>query len=447
MKKTITFFLFFCFVLKVSAFDYFSKYEYTLLVGQSVFLSHHSVPEREKVICGDQNIVSVGSNLIVTAKKEGETWVKIGNEKCKIKVLPREDIKFLFSDPNFCTVSSEIKVLAITYEDVKNVKFLIDEAEFVATECSKDGNTLVWSCNIGTLPSGSYNLEAESFIDGKWRKNEAKYEIFVSDITCISDLSISQRRASDDCISFIMKREGFRSGVYMDFSGKPTIGYGILLRHGNPFYDYITELEAFAQVKKYINSALCVTKLNDFLEKNNIFARQNQFDALLSFEYNVGAGWIDSDCELRRIILNTQEGKSFETKVKIDGGYLNLREKPMGKIIGKLFHNEIVNVKMKNDGWCLVSTSKGDSGWCKSEFISTIEKYNGNLDKIDKKKFIEEFSCYHHSNLTCVKGLLLRRFYELDMFFDADYHIANITGSADYLLKLCKYPIPQCIEI
>lgn len=93
---------------------------------------------------------------------------------------------------------------------------------------------------------------------------------------------------SESCVRQIGEFEGCRLTPYNDVAGNATVGYGHLLHHGPVTDDdqAISETQAdvyFAQdldtkAGQYVNSFVKVT------------LSQNQFDALVSFTYNLGAG-------------------------------------------------------------------------------------------------------------------------------------------------------------
>ena len=65
-----------------------------------------------------------------------------------------------------------------------------------------------------------------------------------------------------------------------------------------------------------------------------------------------------------------------------------------------------------------------------------------NLCDLDKERFISEFSQYHHASKKCIKGLVRRRFEELNIFFSGTYkRISNF--SPDNF----PYPIPECAKV
>lgn len=86
-------------------------------------------------------------------------------------------------------------------------------------------------------------------------------------------------------LDFIAAHEGFRATVYRDAAGLATISYGHRLVEGESFPGSVTHGDALrllaadaarteASVRAHVATALS----------------QNQFDALVSFAFNVGAG-------------------------------------------------------------------------------------------------------------------------------------------------------------
>jgi len=92
-------------------------------------------------------------------------------------------------------------------------------------------------------------------------------------------------QVSDNLISFIAEKEGFSATPYrgVDYQNL-TVGYGHVLQPGESF-TYLSQDDALEFLKKdlgrYINS---VKK-----EFGDVNLNQNQFDALISFTYNLGA--------------------------------------------------------------------------------------------------------------------------------------------------------------
>ncbi len=96
----------------------------------------------------------------------------------------------------------------------------------------------------------------------------------------------------------IKQFEGFSSQIYLDVAGLPTIGYGHLLRAGEAelFKNGITELVAQALlIKDVLHAEQAVLRLITVPLTNG------QFDALVSFTFNLGAGALQRSTLRRKI--------------------------------------------------------------------------------------------------------------------------------------------------
>lgn len=90
-------------------------------------------------------------------------------------------------------------------------------------------------------------------------------------------------RASDDCFKIIEHFEGYRDTAYRDGKGVVTIGYG---HTGDvAMGDTCTNEQAVEWLKQDITTAE-----HDINTMVHAPLNQNQFDALVSFVFNIGAG-------------------------------------------------------------------------------------------------------------------------------------------------------------
>lgn len=95
-------------------------------------------------------------------------------------------------------------------------------------------------------------------------------------------------------IDLIKHFEGLRLTRYLDAVGKPTIGYGHLILPHERFAGPITASQAEALLRKDLRSAeLALRKLV------RVPITQQQFDALMAFVFNLGAGRLRSSTLLR----------------------------------------------------------------------------------------------------------------------------------------------------
>jgi lysozyme len=100
---------------------------------------------------------------------------------------------------------------------------------------------------------------------------------------------------TDAGVEFLSRQEGFRSRPYLDQAGKPTVGYGHLIRPGETF-GAITEPEALALL------GIDVDRVSiPILTALHVELKPYQADALLSLAYNVGGAAVARSTLLRLI--------------------------------------------------------------------------------------------------------------------------------------------------
>ena len=114
-------------------------------------------------------------------------------------------------------------------------------------------------------------------------------------------------RSSQRIIDFIKEREGFSATPYWDHS-QYTIGYGTYCGSSRDevpasYWDGITRDEAEVLLRESIasNYEASVIRYESGLGRR---FTQGQFDALVSFTFNLGSGWMYDDCRLTRWLEN-----------------------------------------------------------------------------------------------------------------------------------------------
>lgn len=105
---------------------------------------------------------------------------------------------------------------------------------------------------------------------------------------------------SSNGLDFIKNHEGFRPKIYYDSAGLKTIGFGHLIKPSDKFT--VKTVLTYSDALSLLYSDLlpfckCVSSINSKLT-------QNQFDALVSFCYNVGEGAFLSSTLVKCILKN-----------------------------------------------------------------------------------------------------------------------------------------------
>ena len=108
--------------------------------------------------------------------------------------------------------------------------------------------------------------------------------------------------ASKNCIDLIKQFEGYKSKAYLCPAGVPTIGYGSTM-YNNGFKvklgDEINEQEADNLLMWELKSKAVAVE--------GLHLNQNQFDACLSFCFNLGIGAFAKSTLKKKIVANRQD--------------------------------------------------------------------------------------------------------------------------------------------
>jgi lysozyme len=136
---------------------------------------------------------------------------------------------------------------------------------------------------------------------------------FVSDANKIKQI----HDVSQAGLNFIADFEGFSATAYKDVAGLSTIGYGHLIRSGENF-GTLSGNAAFQLLRQ--DASFAVNAVNKYVK---VPLNQNQFDALTSFTFNIGAGGFSNSSVLRNInsgnTLSIDKSFLMWNKARIDG--------------------------------------------------------------------------------------------------------------------------------
>lgn len=250
------------------------------------------------------NSIATVSDGFVTTKEVGKVAITAKDSKgnkavCIVDVIPATPLKFTYTNPNSATLNSNVTFIAITDKKRTKVKFdvKVGDKTYVVNATSKtsDGNNYIWKGTLKMTKSGTFNYTAYSYYNDKWSTcSDAKGTVFVSKVTSKNATAVQTLRASNNLISFIAEKEGFLSHYERDqmaYDPVPTVGYGIVVYPGEIFYNSLTKNEAYAWLVKEVNEGAYTSAVNRFSKNHNIKINQYQFDALVSFSYNLGTGW------------------------------------------------------------------------------------------------------------------------------------------------------------
>ena len=379
---------------------------FTLHKGQSMFISVEHL-QNSAMLTSENDAVASVLNGVITANSVGEAFCKevrtsgggeTQEKRFKIKVLPPKLVRYIFVEPNNPRPDEDLTLVAFADAAVGRVKFLVTtnlgRFEAMAEEKCPDGDCFIHRAKVKPRGFGKFTVKAQVESGSTWVDvPDCSFDgVFIES----SAANPSEMRVSDRCIDYIKAKEGFRARIMEDGLAKNVydIGYGSGVRSGAAFYNNVTRAAAYAMLVNRLNNGNCSRALNNFILRNGLRMSQNEFDALSSFTYNLGAGWM-SNSNLRIVFLGFKNTNSLSTskpQKKMTGTIistngLRLREGP-GRQTGTLAilrFNEQVEVLSENrNGWHRVRTSGGLEGYCFAEFLSVITEYtNSNIGVVD----------------------------------------------------------------
>lgn len=406
--------------------------------GKSVLLRSNTSSVKWK--SSNTSIATVNNGLVDTKANGYVTitaYTSSGAATCLIKVIGRDNIRFVYASPNSAPKNSTVTFKAITDTDRNAVRFVVSKGStsytINATSKVKDGNNYIWSASKALSTSGKWTVKAyaryKTSTEFLTTAGNGEGEVFVTSSTDKTTTVCGERRASDEVINLIANYEGFLTCVTADsITSDPTLGYGKVVTTNEQFYNNLTKNEAYAYLCQTVNKGGYTTKTNSFLLDNDIKFNQRQFDSLVCFVYNVGASTIYNDSDLQAVLLNTGSGGG--TIKAGASGYVNASDVNLRSGAGtnysvltcmsKNTKFTFVDAKVYNSSWYKIKLSNGTIGYIYKSYAS-VSGGSRDLNNVNKQNYLNNFLQYHHAAGSCYWGLLYRRVDEAEVFFYGDY--------------------------
>jgi lysozyme len=125
------------------------------------------------------------------------------------------------------------------------------------------------------------------------------------------------------CFDFIKQREGFRSQAYQDSAGVWTIGYGTIMYEDNTPVKK-GDVIALEKAEQLLQNQVLKKSTTVTVATSDTAVNQNQYDALVSFTYNVGSGALLTSTLLKRVKANPADPAIRDAflmwdKARVDG--------------------------------------------------------------------------------------------------------------------------------
>lgn len=421
-------------------------------VGKTLYIQASISPSGTYIswTSSNPNVATV-SNGYVCAVSNGTAVItaKSGTytATCNVTVTDAEPVKTAFASPNIASTGATVTLTAVTDTTRDGVQFVITmpdgskkalNADSCTDESKQNTYTKKWTATTTFSAAGTYSFTAYSSLNGSMSSAGYTTNAYISNQQDFVTTSSEERRASDQMISLIAKWEGYSSTVYADqltSNQVPTIGYGCTFGANAIFYNNMTETEAWSLLVNKINNSSYTTELNKMIQNNRFLMSQNQADCLISFAYNVGAGYFNSSAEMdfRRIMKNAVvppalfSGETLAATVTKD---TIVRDQPSisGNEVCSVLSGTSLNVTECNfantkDGWYKVQLSNGSTGWVNSGYInlSNSDSLTHDLNYTNANAFGSDLIRWNQAGGKFYAGLFYRRLGEANVYNYGDY--------------------------
>ena len=401
-----------------------------------------------------------------TAKIIGKTVDGRELAACTVTVTEAEAIRFVYTTPNIIASGAQFELKAVTDPQKSAVKFEVQgvgtyETTSFETESNGNNNVRIFSAPVTIQTPGTYTVRAYSNSGSGYSSTYKEFSILVVSSTDITSTTNESRRISDSMLDNVASYEGYMPSVYPDtLAGNiPTVGYGYVVSKNSTFYNDLTRTEAKAMLADTINRGSYTTEVNRFISNKDLRMSQCQFDALVSFSYNVGAGFWNgtASCYVRTVILNTvvppenlSASNPYGGKVTADKLTVYSDHSASSSTITTLSINTSVNIlefyrdaDMKHT-WYKISAN-GQTGWVRAGDVSFTNTAGlvRDLQYVDAYTFGSNLLDWHVAGGKCYAGLYYRRLAEAKVFSYGNYADAS-PSSANYKKNTYGYDIPNC---
>lgn len=424
--------------------------------GKTLWLKASASPSGASVTWTSSNpSVAKVTNGYVYAVAPGTAQIKAsagaGSASCGVAVTAAEPVRVTYASPNIAVPGKAVTFTVVTDSARDGAEFVVTmpnggtktlRAGSCRQETTNGVVTKVWTASASFSSPGLYSYQAYSSQHGAFSSRGVSSSVLVSTQGNEAVTTGETRRASDKMLQLIAGWEGYSAAVYADqlaSSRIPTIGYGCTLGTNAVFYNNVSETEAWAMMVDKVNNGSYTTELNRMVANNHFLMNQGQADCLISFAYNVGAGYFNSSAEMdfRRIMKNAvvppkiSSGSSLAATVTYDASLRSnhtllsnsIRSVPSGtsvRITGTYFAN-------KQDGWYQVRLSNGATGWINSGYVNLSNSGSlvHDLNYTNAYAFGTELILWNQAGGQFYPGLFYRRLGEANVYNYRDYSKAR----------------------
>lgn len=281
---------------------YISRNTFSTTVGKDFILKASNGVSWDT---SDSYIATVSDSGIVHAHNSGKVAIsycdKYGHMAvCVLTVNAAEPVRAAYNSPNLAKVGQVVTLTAVTDKTVSDVYFKVNgngiSTSVKSTSKTEKNGRYIWTAQYKAPCEGHFTTSAYATRNGRESTCDDAFGNFYVSNTDSSVSYLGTHYVTDKDIAFIREKEGFVSSIRDDAlaPGNMTVGYGCVIGEGKGFYNNMITEEANAMLIDRVNYEMGYV-LNNFFYDYKLKCNQQQFDALVSFAYNLGAYWIYDD--------------------------------------------------------------------------------------------------------------------------------------------------------
>lgn len=193
---------------------------------------------------------------------------------------------------------------------------------------------------------------------------------------------------SKQCIDFIKSFEGFSATPYYDAAGIRTLGYGMT---GSEIagISSVTETQATSMLEDLLNNSYAMP-INISLINKGVSLTQNQFDALVSFAYNLGLGTLFTSTLYKNVCAGVRDIATITANFtaycysagKQLAGLLTRRQQEASMFFGtgNMVENDAADILITNvKSSTLIQQIKALQYWLNVDYRANLVHEDGNV--------------------------------------------------------------------
>lgn len=400
-----------------------------------------------------------------------------GNTKatCTVTVTAAEPVRFAYPAESIVQTGTNVDLIAITDNTRDAVRFdVAGGGSYTSTSYTAESsrsshglpanNTRVFTSTVQFAQAGTYTVRAYASKDGEFATAYKEFTVQIKDKVDYTETTTEVRKLSSKGMAAIRDFEGTVSEVEDDrlVSGNPTVGCGYVVPKNETFYNNLTNTEAYALLARTANEGAYAKAVERFRKNNGIKMSQGQFDALVSWVYNVGTGWLDpDDSDLPNMLLNmvvpptTATSGKINTSSNTNPARLYQSTSTTSTVLATIPRNTTVTVtdhkvlrsKTQQQVWYKVSYN-GQTGWVGSGYVKLNGTRKIDLDYVDSTSLATELLLFHIADSVIYEGLAYRRLAECKMFFFGNYDEGKPNGieTPNYRKNTYGFVYPERIK-